>query len=63
MSRRGLVAGDFVKHKRIGFLQFGLIKEILFTAEKIPLYNVLWVARKEFERTTYHLAEELELAY
>jgi len=57
------VAGDFVKHKRIGFLQFGLIKEILFTAEKIPLYNVLWVARKEFERTTYHLAEELELAY
>ena len=28
-----MVAGDFVKHKRIEFLQFGLIKEILFTID------------------------------
>ena len=53
--------GVLVKHTRRWDLSLGLITEILYTKDKIPLYDVLWAQTRK--RTSRHLEDELQLTY
>ena len=60
---RSVNLGDLVKHKRVWYLQLGIVFDILTMEDNTPLYHVQWYTKKEFERTCHHMREELNLAY